>query len=759
MRKTLLIVESPAKIKTISKFLGPDVLVLSTVGHIMDLPQRTTGVTINDEGISLEYVVLEKKDKVIRDICKAAKQVDSVLLAPDPDREGELIAWHVEQAIASVMKNKDAIKRITFNEITKQAVQEAIRNQGSVDLRKVNAQQARRVLDRWVGYEVSPILWKKVRKGLSAGRVQSVALLLICNREEEIRSFKTEESWSIEALGLIHIGTEVHKLLLTVTHVPDASGKKKKVALTKQEQAERVVEQLRKATVAIASITDSKRSKKPAAPFITSTLQQAASQQLNLKVSRTMELAQKLYEGVPLEDDQVPVALITYMRTDSTRIADSALKEARSFIKQTYGDLYVPPKAHIYSGKKGQDAHEAIRPVDIAVTPELVARYLDPALHKLYTLIWKRFVACQMSEAQFAHRKVIVEGDGFVLSATGSTLLFDGFRALYESPEEEKEATTLIPEAITANMPVPLGTITPKQHFTQPPARFSEATLVKELEKAGIGRPSTYATIIKTIQARAYTELDDKKRFVPTDLGTMVVKLLVENLPKIMNVSFTAELETDLDKIASGELERDNLLRNFYTPFSHDLAEFKKKLGSQPLETTSILCPECNKANLVVRFGKAGPFVGCPRYPECTFTSNFKRNEDSMIELVTTQQPTLLDEACPKCGKPLRQMVGRFGPFVSCSGYPACKYIKETIASFPCPDCGGALSRRQWKGKIFWGCKNYPKCKFSISGDIIEKPCPRCASPYLRLRTTESGSTAICPTKDCEYSVAIAAQE
>lgn len=743
MRKTLLIVESPAKIKTISKFLGPDVLVMSTMGHIMDLPQRSTGVTISDKSIDLEYVTLEKKDKVIRDICKAAKQVELVLLAPDPDREGELIAWHVEHEITKSTKAKVAIKRITFNEITKQAIEEAIRHQGSVDLRKVDAQQARRVLDRWVGYEVSPILWKKIRKGLSAGRVQSVALLLICNREEEIRTFKTEESWSIEALGMV----SKHPLPLTLTH-----SKKKKIALKTEKDAHAVAHDLKAAQLAITAISNTQRSKKPSAPFITSTLQQAASQQLNFKVSRTMELAQKLYEGVPLDDDQTPVALITYMRTDSTRIAESALKEVRTFIKKTYGEPYIPAKPHVYGGKKGQDAHEAIRPVDVAMTPERVARYLDAPLSKLYGLIWKRFISCQMSEAQFALRKVTVEGDGFTLTATGSTLLFDGFRKVYEAPDEEKEATVQIPEQIQEKMPVTLATITPKQHFTQPPARFSEATLVKELEKAGIGRPSTYATIIKTIQARAYTELDDKKRFVPTDLGSMVVKLLVENFPKIINASFTAEMETDLDKIAQGELPRDTLLRNFYAQFSQDLAAFRKKLGSEPLETTSIPCPTCHKTNLVVRFGKAGPFVGCPAYPECTFTSNFKRSEDNTIELVSTPQPALLEESCPQCGKPLRQMVGRFGPFISCSGYPDCKYIKQTIAKFPCPSCGGQISKRQWKGKVFWGCTSYPQCKFSISGDIIEEPCPQCHAPYLRLRVGASTTTAVCPTKECGYT-------
>jgi len=440
------------------------------------------------------------------------------------------------------------------------------------------------------------------------------------------------------------------------------------------------------------------------------------------------------------------------MRTDSTRISDTALKEVRSYINATYGKEYVPTKSHVYGGKKGQDAHEAIRPIDVSITPEKVARYLDPALHKLYTLIWKRFVACQMSEAKAAHRKLVVEGDGFTLSATGTTPLFDGFKKVYAATEEEAEASVTLPEIITEKTAVPLEKVTPKQHFTQPPARFSEASLVKEMEKEGIGRPSTYATILKTIQARAYTELDDKKRFIPTDLGNMVTKILVENLPRIMNISFTAEMETDLDKIANGEMARDTLLREFYDAFSQEVATFRKQIGAKPLETTSLTCPECKDHKLIVRFGKAGPFVGCPGYPECKFTSNFTRSPEGVITLTEAAKPTLLDEKCPQCGKPLRQVMGRFGPFTACSGYPDCKYIHQQVSKFPCPSCGSHLARRTWKGKVFWGCKNYPTCKFSISGDIVEEPCPQCSAPYLRIKATAQGTEYVCPTKECGFT-------
>jgi len=745
MSKKLLIVESPGKIKTISKFLGPDFIVISTVGHIKDLPQRSLGITITDNTVELEYTTLENKEKVIKDICKAAQKASIVFLGSDPDREGELIAWHIGQEVANAVKSSTKIHRITFNEITKRAIEEAIQNQSTIDEHKVQAQQARRVLDRWVGYEVSPLLWKKFRKGLSAGRVQSVALRLICEREVTIKEFIPEESWSIELIG--HL--EKSPITFTLTH-----HHKKKVAPKTKAQAEALVKQLRSATLTIESINDTLRTKRPYAPFTTSTLQQAAYQQLHYKVAKTMQLAQQLYEGVPLEDEQTPIALITYMRTDSTRVSESAIKQVRPFIKTQYGADYLPQKANVYGGKKGQDAHEAIRPIDVSLTPDRIARYLEPGLLKLYTLVWKRFVASQMADAKYAQRKVIATGDGFTLSATGSTLLFDGFRAVYISADEEQETGTIVPEHIAEKSAIRIGTITPKQHFTQPPARFTEASLIKELEKEGIGRPSTYVPILKTIQARAYTELDDKKRFFPTELGIIVTKLLVEHLPKIMNVSFTAEMETELDKIAQGDLPRDKVLLDFYATFSKDLKAFRKDIGSKSLETTTITCPSCKQHALVIRFGKAGPFLGCPGFPECTFTSNFTRATDGTITLVEAPQPTLLEELCPQCGKQLRTAMGRFGPFTACSGYPECKYIKQIIAWFPCPLCGSEIAQRSWRGKIFWGCKGYPQCKFSISGDIVQKSCPSCNAPYLRKRiSVAKGTLLVCPTKGCGYTV------
>ncbi len=745
--KKLLIVESPAKIKTIAKFLGKDFKIMSTVGHIKDLPTKKLGVTINGT-ITIDYVVIENKDKIIADICKEAQKSDEIYLAPDPDREGEIIAWHIEQEIKKVVKDKAKIYRITFNEITKPAITEALDHPSTVDLKKVAAQQARRVLDRWVGYEVSPILWVKVAKGLSAGRVQSVALKLICDREEEIRGFKSEEYWSIDGL----FGHNSSSFNASLTHIS-----KKKIEITNAEDANTTVEQLKKASYSIDSITDKERIRQPLPPFMTSTVQQAAYNRLGFSVKKTMQVAQQLYEGIPLEDSQTPVALITYMRTDSLRISDTAIKQVRTYIENSSGREYLPTKANAFTkGKdKAQDAHEAIRPIDINVTPDYVKRYVPSDVAALYELIWKRFVACQMKPAIYAQRTVVIQGGKYTFKVVGSTLLFDGFLKVYLEEEEGEEDSkkTFIPSDIQEKDTVILTTITPKQHFTQPPPRFTEASLIKVMEKEGIGRPSTYATILNTIRARAYTTLDQKKRFLPSELGMTVTKLLTQNLPNIMNIHFTALMEEDLDKIAKGGLDRDVLLREFYTNFEKDVAHFKEQSGKKQAEQTTITCPSCKKHKLAIRFGKSGSFLGCLGYPECTFTSNFKRAEDGSIELITTEPTKLLEDACPQCGKPLRQVVGRFGPFVACSGYPECKYIQQTKAGFKCPLDQGDVVKKQWQGKIFWGCSNYPKCKFTVFGDIEETPCPQCHLPFLIKKFDKQGNiTLICSNKECGYT-------
>ncbi len=742
--KKLLIVESPAKIKTISKFLGKDFKIMSTIGHIKDLPPKRIGVSINGS-IEIDYEVIEDKDKVIADICKEAAKSDVIYLAPDPDREGEIIAWHIAQEIAKVFKKKDKIFRITFNEITKPAITDAIEHPSTIDEKKVAAQQARRVLDRWVGYEVSPILWVKIAKGLSAGRVQSVALKLICDREIEIRAFKPEEYWTIDGL-FDHQGSQFNASL---THK-----NKKKVDLTNEKDTKKIVAALDKESFVVESITDKERIRQPLPPFMTSTLQQAAYNRLGFSVKKTMQLAQNLYEGVALEDAQTPIALITYMRTDSLRISDTALKQGREYIDETFGGSYLPQKAHVYVKGKAQDAHEAVRPIDIAITPDYVRKYASKDVAELYELIWKRFIACQMKPAIYAQRQVVIQGKEFTFKVTGSTLIFDGFLKVYiDEEEDEEDKKAYIPKDLKEKDPVNLKKISPKQHFTQPPARFTEASLVKGLEKEGIGRPSTYATILNTIRARDYTELDSKKRFLPTELGMTVTKLLNDNLPKIMDIKFTALMEEDLDKIAKGSLERDLLLREFYKDFEKDLAQFKEQTaGKRHAEPTEITCPSCKEHKLAIRIGKTGPFLGCMGYPECSFTANFKRLEDGTIEIVEQEAPKLLDEKCPKCDKPLRQLSGKFGPFIACSGYPECKYIKQTFAGFPCPLDGGQIAKKVWQGKPFWGCVNYPKCKFVVFGDIEETPCPQCKLPFLVKKFDKQGNmTLVCSNKECGY--------
>jgi len=503
--KKLLILESPGKIKTISKFLGKDFIIMSTMGHIKDLPQKELGVVINPSAkgngsVDLTYTVLDKKDKVIADICKAARTADEIYLAPDPDREGEIIAWHIAQEIEKVVKDKNKIHRITFNEITQSAIENALKHPGLIDENKVDAQQARRILDRLVGYEVSPVLWRKISKGLSAGRVQSVALKLICDKETAIRDFKPEEYWSI--LGTFDY--EKQKITAQLTQI-----NKKKAEIKDEKTAKEVVKKAESGNYLVDSIKDSSRSRSAAAPFITSTLQQAACNQLGFSVQKTMQVAQKLYEGIPLEDSSTPVALITYMRTDSPRIAESAVKEARTLIKDQFGSDYLPGKSLAYAKAGGQDAHEAVRPISVVLSPEYVKKYASTDEAKLYALIWKRFVACQMKPAVYAQRAVTIMGDnGLVFKVTGSTLMFDGFLRVYAEPEElagENEDTQdpekiVIPKNLAEKSALGLDKITPKQHFTQPPARYTEASLVKELEKEGIGRPSTYATIMKTIK-------------------------------------------------------------------------------------------------------------------------------------------------------------------------------------------------------------------------------------------------------------------
>ncbi len=744
--KKLIIVESPAKIKTISKLLGNDYRLMATMGHVMDLPPKKIGVEITDTNITLEYVPIKDKAQTIAEICKVAQTVDAIYLAPDPDREGEIIAWHMANQIRKVAKNKDMF-RIAFNEITESAINQSLENPGHIDDNKVSAQQARRILDRWVGYEVSPILWKKISPGLSAGRVQSVALRLIVDREASIQSFKSEEYWSIDGI-FNHKRTSFPAGLAFIG--------KKKLELTNKKDTDALVQDLKKHTYIIDAIEDKVRIKNPLAPFMTSTLQQAAYNSLGFSVKKTMQVAQKLYEGVSLGDANSAVALITYMRTDSLRLSDTAITNLRSFISKNYPKEYLPPKSLVYEKKtktKAQDAHEAIRPIDAAITPEHVRRYLTPDEAKLYALIWQRTVACQMKSAQYAQRTISIKGGEYLFKTTGSTLIFDGFLKVYGQDQDDDEKVKL-PNDLEVKQGIDLAKIEPKQHFTQPPARYTEASLVKDLEKEGIGRPSTYATIMNTIRERDYTKLDEKKRFVPTELGLAVTNLLVANLPHIMDPKFTASMEENLDKIANGDLERDALLRTFYTQFQEDLVRFKgdtqdSKRASIP---TDLKCPTCNEHNLNIRFGKGGEFLGCAGYPICGFTANFSRDEQGTIHIMQAEAPKLLAEVCPQCGEKMRVLSGKFGEFTACSGYPKCKYIKREIAGFACPFDKGEVVRKAWRGGKFWGCDNYPKCKFVVFDDIEETKCPQCKLPFLIKKTDKDGNVSyFCFDKKCGY--------
>ena len=742
--KKLLVVESPSKIKTIQKFLGSEFKIMSTMGHVKDLPVSEMGVS--RDPITISYVAIKDKAKVIAELCKAAQGVDEVYLAPDPDREGEIIAWHVAEEMKKVMKNPDAIHRITFNEITKQAVLAGIANQHSIDMELVAAQQARRVLDRWVGYEVSPLLWKKIKKGLSAGRVQSVALKFICEREEAIRSFKPEEYWSIT-------GTFKHakgSLVAPLTHIGT-----KKAEIKDKKTADKITEEVKKADFKITDINDKKRSKNPLPPFMTSTIQQAAYNRLGFSVKKTMQIAQNLYEGVALGGDGSPVALITYMRTDSLRLSDTAIKSARGYISTQFGEKYLPSKAIVY-GKKSktatQDAHEAIRPVDMVVSPEHVHKHATKDQARLYELIWQRTLASQMKSAEYAQRQIVLKGSKYVFKLTGSTLIFDGFLKVYNI-EEDDDKNVKIPDGLKKDDAADVKKVDPKQHFTQPPPRFSEASLVKEMEKEGVGRPSTYVATINTIRARDYSTLENK-RFVPTELGMTVVTVLKANFANIMDTQFTANMEGDLDKIGEGELKRDVLLNDFWKNFEPELKAFKGKDSTREVQMTEVDCPECKEKKLLIRFGKAGEFVGCSGYPECKFTSNFERDTSTNeIKLVAKAEPKKLDVDCPKCGKHMREMVGRFGPFIACSGYPECKHIHQNIAGFKCPKDEGEVAERKWRGGSFWGCKNYPKCKFALFGDIEETPCPKCKAPALIKKATKAGVvTLLCGDKKCGYT-------
>ncbi len=737
MPGTLVIVESPAKAKTIERYLGDDYAVRASFGHVRDLPKSQLGVDVED-GFEPVYEVPEDSKRHVADLKKALKGADELVLATDYDREGEAIAYHVATLLGVPA---DEAKRITFTEITRDAILESVRHPRAIDLKLVDAQEARRILDRLVGYRISPILWKKVRPGLSAGRVQSVAVRLIVEREREIRAFQPVEYWSVD-VRLSPEGDD-QPFVARLTEIPEGklatAPDKKGILLGAEADATPHVERLGRAEYRVTDVQRKERKRSPAPPFTTSTLQQEAARKLGYSARKTMTLAQRLYEGVTLPGEG-SVGLITYMRTDSVTIADTALREIAELVKGEYGAPYVLAEHRRYKtrSRNAQEAHEAVRPTSVFRTPERVAAALDRDQLRLYDLIWKRTVATQMAEARFDQVGIdiqAVDGDArYGLRATGQTLVFDGFIRVYtegrdEGPDEDAESR--LPE-LTAEQLLRLLEVLPEQHFTQPPPRYTEASLVKTLEELGIGRPSTYASIIQTIQARGYVRLD-QKRFMPEDVAEVVTDKLIQHFPDIVDVHFTARMEEELDDIAEGKATRVAVLQDFYVPFSEELALAEEKF-ERYLEELDELCPKCptegrEPGRLQVRLGRFGKFIGCDNFPECDYIRNLDGSE--------RPEPELLDERCPDCGRQLVKKVGRFGPFVGCSGYPDCRYIKKEppkSTGVTCPQCGqGELVEKRTRFGLMYGCDRYPDCDCAVNNPPEKDiPCPDCGGLLLR---------------------------
>lgn len=792
MAKSLLIVESPAKARTLNKYLGKDIEVKASVGHIRDLPVNRLGVEV-DQDFSPEYITISGKQKVINELKKAAKGKDVIYLGPDPDREGEAIAWHIAQALKG--KNR-RFARVLFHELTPAAVKRAIESPEEVSETRFEAQQARRILDRLVGYRLSPLLWEKVKRGLSAGRVQSVALKIIAEREREIFAFNPEEYWSLTA-RLLADGTEFSARL--------HKQKGKKVHLKDEDQTKAVLAELNGLDFTVENVIAKQRKRNPLPPFNTSQLQQAAFSKLRLPTAKTMRLAQQLYEGMDVGPEG-SVGLITYMRTDSVRVSNEALDEVRGVIKDKFGDQYLPDRANFYRNKKGaQDAHEAIRPTSAARTPEEAKKYLSGQLLSLYELIWRRFTASQMKPALMDQTTADIQAGPYTFRAAGSVLKFKGFLEVYD-PGQKEEKEVLPP--LSKDQILGLKELLPKQHFTQPPPRFTEATLVKELEENGIGRPSTYASIIQTIRGKDYVE-SNKGQIRPTELGFIVNDLLAANFPRIMDVEFTAGMEEELDQIEEGRAEWRDVLARFYKPFEQDVEKARQDMISLKRNglKTELKCDQCG-SDMVMKYGRNGPFLSCEKYPECKNAHDFSRDENGRLQPVKNEiEPT--GETCEKCGQPMVSRRGKYGAFLACSGYPKCKNTKPlngdgqpedlslpqgvdpvcekcgsemavkrsragslfiACTNYPkcknakpyptgvkCPrkGCDGDLAQRSSKRGIFYGCSNYPKCRYILKNKPVAKECPQCGHPLLtEVLSKEEGQEETllqCPVKDCDY--------
>lgn len=749
----LVVVESPAKARTIGKYLGPAYTVKASVGHVRDLPKSKIGVDV-EHGFEPVYEIIDGKKKVVSEIRAAAGHVETVYLASDPDREGEAIAWHIAEEIKDVNTN---VKRVLINEITKKGVTAALASPGMVDTNKTNAQQARRILDRLVGYEISPILWNKVQRGLSAGRVQSVAVRLVCEREAEIAAFRPEEYWSVD------VTCEANNPPPFEARVAKWRGEKAEPKNAADAKA--ISDALASGKATVANIEKKERRKKPQAPFITSKLQQDAARKFRFSAKRTMALAQRLYEGVELGDEG-PVGLITYMRTDSTRVSNDALTAVRAHITDTYGREYLPEAPNQYGkAERAQDAHEAIRPTMMEWPPDRVGRALmdhpeGAELTKLYTLIWQRFVASQMVQAIYDQTSVDLSSgpkQEVGLRATGQILKFAGYTRVYEVSETDDakseaadSADRLLPEMSVGDI-VRLVSVRPEQHFTQPPPRYSEASLVKELEEQGIGRPSTYAAIMSTIVDRGYVEKREA-RFFPTELGVLVNGLLVESFPLIVSSDFTATMELSLDKVEEGGEDWRKLLATFYKPFKLDLERAKTEMRDVKREEipTDYKCEKCG-GPMVVKWGRNGSFLACAAYPECRSTKEVVKNLDGTYDIVPEQTT---DEICETCSAPMTVKRGRFGTFLACSRYPECKTTKAISLGVKCPKpgCGGQLAeKRSRRGKPFYGCTNWKSkgCDFVAWDKPIPQPCPVCNAKFVVKRENKRGTMLRC--LECDW--------
>jgi DNA topoisomerase-1 len=816
--KSLVVVESPAKARTINKYLGPDFIVKASLGHIKDLPKKTLGVDL-ERDFEPVYEIIPGKRKVVSELKQAAKDAAAIYLAADPDREGEAICGH----LAEVLGGNKPIRRVLFNEITRRGIEEAFRHPTDINENLVAAQQARRILDRLVGYQVSPLLWDKVRRGLSAGRVQSVALRLVVEREREIRAFQKQEYWTIDAhLHASKPPVFDARAIKRITGSKPVDGSIElalaDLQIPNEEQARAIEQALGKEQFVVHSVGTREKRRYPVPPFITSKLQQEAARKLRFSVKRTMALAQRLYEGIELGEEG-GVGLITYMRTDSTRVSADALAEARDYIGQQYGAQYLPEQPVYYRSKKdAQDAHEAIRPTSALRAPDSVRRYLQEDEFKLYRLIWQRFLASQMNPAVFDQTTIDIRAGHVLFRATGSVEKFDGFLKVYKEgtdvkDEEEEELKHKLP-AVTEGEALKLLKLMPEQHFTEPPPRYSEATLVKELEEKGIGRPSTYAAILSVIQDRNYAE-KRSGRFLPTELGEVVNDLLVESFADIFDLQYTARMEEELDEIEEGKLPWREALREFYAKFEKDLRHAERNMRDikRMEQPTDQVCDKCGKA-MVIRWGRFGRFLACTGYPDCTSTRELPSDLPGLETQSDTEEVSVpevaggngygecpncgrpmalkrgrfgqflactgypdckttrrmdqgdkkpdvpLDEKCPQCGSQMVIKHGRFGEFTACSNYPSCKYIKHKTVGMACPKtgCAGELvERRSKRGKVFYGCSRYPDCDFVSWNRPVAQKCPKCGSPYLLEKTTKrEGAIRVCPNEDCSFKEAAA---